>query len=200
MSCDTNPPDRKILILKPVNQEGNDNNVIIDATLDSRPSTSMNVTLCPPTHPRKEDVPLPPSRTEDIPIPPTKRKSRFQRHETLVEVDDVASILENCHKGGGKPPYDSDRGSNSRFPHHPHRRKTFGPPQRERLSPVSKPSKKGRLLSRVPLQEPSQRTFHQEDNRISYPSRFCKTTQVRDIRHHHRSGRTCIPHRYHKLH
>ena len=58
--------DRMISILEPVNQGGNDNNVVLDAAIDAHPSTSMNVTPLPPPPLRAEDVSLPPS----LPVPP----------------------------------------------------------------------------------------------------------------------------------
>jgi len=42
---------------------------------------------------------------------------RNKRLATSVAVDDPASILVNRGKGGRKPPYDSDKGSSSSYPH-----------------------------------------------------------------------------------
>ena len=71
---------RTVPILKPVNLEGNDKNVVLVATTDARPSAKMNVTLLAP----------PPSCTEDVPLPPPLLLVR-----PLSEMNEILTNLVN---------------------------------------------------------------------------------------------------------
>jgi len=50
-----------IPVIEPVNQEGNVNVLVLDATINVCPPTAIEMTLLPPPpSPRMKDVPLPP--------------------------------------------------------------------------------------------------------------------------------------------
>jgi hypothetical protein len=64
-----------------VNQEGEGNNVGLDAMIYTRPSPTMKVTLLPPPSPRGKDVPLPHLSVEDVLLPPPP-----EMNETLMNL------------------------------------------------------------------------------------------------------------------
>jgi len=74
--------DRMIPVLELVNQEGNANDSVINATIDTRPSPVIDVTLLPRPPLCTEDVPPPPplKRPDDISFFSTAKDERTLEH------------------------------------------------------------------------------------------------------------------------